>query len=44
VLLAAGLFIVTILGVSIRAWIQTGRRGLVTPDLGGAPEAQALFD
>lgn len=44
VLLAAGLFIVTILGVSVRAWMQTGRRGLVTPDLGGAPEAQALFD
>lgn len=44
VLLAAGLFIITILGVSVRAWMQTGRRGLVTPDLGGAPEAQALFD
>ena len=44
VLLAAGLFVVTIVGVSVRAWFQTGRRGLVTPDLGGAPEAQALFD
>ncbi len=44
VLLAAGLFVITIVGVSIRAWLQTGRRGLVTPDLGGAPEAQALFD
>lgn len=44
VLLAAGLFVVTIVGVSVRAWLQTGRRGLVTPDLGGAPEAQALFD
>ena len=44
VLLAAGLFVLTIVGVSVRAWLQTGRRGLVTPDLGGAPEAQALFD
>lgn len=42
VLLAAGLFVVTITGVSIRSWLRTGRPAVATPDLPG--EAQALFD
>lgn len=42
VLLAAGLFVLTIAGVSIRSWVRTGRPAVATPDLPG--EAQALFD